>query len=55
MLVSAAAKHWNVDPASYRAQSGEVVHAATGRTMKYGALAADAAIFPNLDEDNTTF
>ena len=50
MLVSAAAKHWNVDPASCRAQSGEVLHAATGRTMKYGALAAEAARLPVPDK-----
>jgi isoquinoline 1-oxidoreductase subunit beta len=46
MLVTAAAKRWNVDPASCRAQSGEVLHAATGRSMKYGALAAEAARLP---------
>ncbi|MFZ2144255.1 MAG: molybdopterin cofactor-binding domain-containing protein, partial [Xanthobacteraceae bacterium] len=44
MLVSAAAKRWNVDPGSCRAQSGEVLHAATGRSMKYGALAAAARL-----------
>src|SRR6202051_1304203 len=43
MLVSAAAKRWNVDPASCRAQSGEVRHQLTGRSIKYGALAADGA------------
>jgi isoquinoline 1-oxidoreductase subunit beta len=43
MLVAAAAKRWNVDPASCRAQGGEVMHAATGRSIKYGDLAADAA------------
>ena len=43
MLVSAAAKRWNVDPASCRAQSGEVLHPPTGRSAKYGELAADAA------------
>src|SRR5258707_10948250 len=43
MLVAAAAKRWNVDPASCRAQSGEVLHAPTGRGFKYGELAADAA------------
>ena len=37
MLVAAAAKRWNVDPASCRAQSGEVLHAPTGRRIKYGA------------------
>ncbi len=46
LLVSAAAKRWNVDPASCRAQSGEVRHAATGRRFKYGELAADAARLP---------
>src|SRR2546425_1467588 len=46
MLVSAAAKRWNVDPASCRAQSGEVRHAPTGRRLKYGELAADAARLP---------
>jgi len=46
MLESAAAKRWNVDPASCRAQSGEVIHAPTGRRIKYGELAADAAHLP---------
>jgi isoquinoline 1-oxidoreductase beta subunit len=46
MLISAAAKRWNVDPASCHAQSGEVLHAATGRRIKYGDLAADAARIP---------
>jgi isoquinoline 1-oxidoreductase beta subunit len=43
MLVTAAAKRWNVDPASCRAQSGEVFHELTGRSAKYGDLTADAA------------
>ena len=43
MLVSAAAQRWNVDPASCRAQRAEVLHPPTGRTIKYGELAADAA------------
>src|SRR5438132_4285668 len=46
MLVSAAAKRWNVDPASCRALRGEVRHAPTGRRLKYGELAADAARMP---------
>jgi isoquinoline 1-oxidoreductase beta subunit len=46
MLVAAAAKRWNVDPTSCRAQSGEVIHAPSGRKLKYGALAADAARMP---------
>src|SRR5207237_5862183 len=46
MLVSAAAKRWNVDSASCRAQSGEVRHAPTARRLKYAALVADAAKLP---------
>src|SRR5947207_2960392 len=46
LLVSAAAKRWNVDAASCRARSGEVRHAPTGRRIKYGELAADAARLP---------
>jgi isoquinoline 1-oxidoreductase subunit beta len=46
MLVAAAAKRWNVEPASCRAQSGEVLHAPTGRRLNYGDLAADASRLP---------
>jgi isoquinoline 1-oxidoreductase subunit beta len=46
MLVAAAARRWNVDPASCRAQRGEVLHELTGRRAKYGGLAADAARMP---------
>src|SRR5207237_7394781 len=37
---------WNVDPASCHAQSGEVLHASTGRRIGYGELAAEAAHMP---------
>jgi isoquinoline 1-oxidoreductase beta subunit len=46
MLVAAAAKHWGVDPKACSAQDGEVIHAATGRRLTYGALAAEAAKIP---------
>ena len=46
MLVSAAAKRWNVNAASCRAQSGEVLHVPTGRRIKYGELAPAAARMP---------
>jgi len=46
MLIAAAAKRWNVDPTSCRAQSGQVVHGPTGRRADYGDLAVDAARMP---------
>lgn len=46
MLVSAAATRWNVDRATCHAERGEVVHAATGRRLGYGELAAEAARLP---------
>jgi isoquinoline 1-oxidoreductase beta subunit len=46
MLITAAAKRWNVDPASCGAQSGEVRHQASGRSLGYGELAAEAARMP---------
>jgi isoquinoline 1-oxidoreductase beta subunit len=46
MLVQAAARRWNVDPVTCHAQAGEVLHPATNRRLKYGALAADAAGLP---------
>jgi isoquinoline 1-oxidoreductase beta subunit len=46
MLISTAAKRWNVDPTSCRAQRGEVIHEATGRRSAYGDLAGDAARMP---------
>jgi isoquinoline 1-oxidoreductase beta subunit len=46
MLVSAAARRWDVDPASCRAQQGAVLHAPTGKSAKYAELAADAARLP---------
>ncbi len=46
MLIAAAAKRWNVDPSSCGAENGEVHHQASGRSLSYGALAADAARMP---------
>jgi isoquinoline 1-oxidoreductase subunit beta len=46
MLVEAAAKRWHVDAKTCRAQDGEVIHQPTGRKLKYGELAADAAKMP---------
>jgi isoquinoline 1-oxidoreductase beta subunit len=46
MLVAAAAKRWNVDPATCRAERGAVLHPPTERRATYGELAADAARMP---------
>ncbi len=43
MLVQAAAAQWGVDPASCTAARAAVTHAASGRTLGYGALADAAA------------
>jgi len=46
MLIAAAAKLWNVDPTSCRAERGAVIHTATRRRIGYGAVAAAAAELP---------
>ncbi|KVN39416.1 aldehyde dehydrogenase [Burkholderia stagnalis] len=46
LLVGAAAKQWNVDPAACRAENGEVLHPPSGRRASYGQLADAAAKLP---------
>ncbi len=46
MLIQAAARRWRVPIDSCRAQSGEVIHGATGRRLNYGVLASAAAALP---------
>ncbi|MEZ0496940.1 molybdopterin cofactor-binding domain-containing protein [Sphingomonas sp. IW22] len=46
MLVAAAARRWGVAPDTLTTGGGQVRHAASGRTLTYGALAADAAAMP---------
>jgi isoquinoline 1-oxidoreductase beta subunit len=46
MLIQAAAKRWHVPVGTCHAQRGEVIHAASGRRLTYGALAAAAAALP---------
>jgi isoquinoline 1-oxidoreductase beta subunit len=46
MLIQAAAKRWGVPAASCHAENGTVIHAASGRRLGYGALAAAAAALP---------
>jgi isoquinoline 1-oxidoreductase beta subunit len=54
MLVQAAAQRWSVDPASCHARSGEVIHAASGRRLSYGALVASAAELPVPAKESVT-
>ena len=42
-LIAAAAKRWNVAAAACTAANSRVTHAASARSLTYGALAADAA------------
>jgi len=46
MLVTAAAKRWNVDPSRCHAKNGVVVHGPTGGRLDYGSLVDDAAKLP---------
>ncbi|KWV52827.1 twin-arginine translocation pathway signal protein [Bradyrhizobium macuxiense] len=46
MLEAAAAKKWGVPASEVKAQNHEVVHAASGRKVGFGDLAADAAKEP---------
>jgi isoquinoline 1-oxidoreductase beta subunit len=43
MLVAAAAARWGVSASSCSVDKGVVTHASSGRTLRYGELAADAA------------
>ncbi len=46
MLVSAAAQTWGVTENSCTTDKGEVIHQASGRRLKYGALVDKAAALP---------
>jgi isoquinoline 1-oxidoreductase beta subunit len=46
MLVSAAAQTWGVADNTCSTEKGEVVHKATGRRLRYGALVDKAAALP---------
>jgi isoquinoline 1-oxidoreductase beta subunit len=46
MLVAAAASAWAVDAAECRTENGVVIHARSGRRLKYGELAERAAALP---------
>ena len=43
MLIGAAAKKWNVDPATCRTETGKVLHKSSHRTARFGELVEAAA------------
>jgi isoquinoline 1-oxidoreductase subunit beta len=45
MLVKAAAARWEVDPSSCTTKDSKVIHAASSRSLGYGALVAEAAAY----------
>jgi isoquinoline 1-oxidoreductase beta subunit len=46
MLVTAAAQQWNVAEGALTTDKGEVIHQASGRRVRYGALTQRAAALP---------
>jgi len=50
MLIAAAAARWGVQASECRAEDGQVVHTASGRSLSYGSLAEDAALLPAPDD-----
>ena len=46
MLITAAAQTWSVPESSLTTDKGEVIHQASGRRLKYGALVDRAATLP---------
>ncbi len=46
MLIAAAAKKWNVNPAEITARDSRLTHAASQKSATYGELAAAAAKMP---------
>jgi isoquinoline 1-oxidoreductase beta subunit len=49
-LIAAAAQRWNVQPSECKAENSTVTHKASGRSLDYAALVADAARI-NLDTE----
>ena len=54
MLISAAAKQWNVPASECTAADSKVIHAASGREATYGALAIKASALPVPDPTKLT-
>ncbi|HXL70166.1 MAG TPA: molybdopterin cofactor-binding domain-containing protein, partial [Rhizomicrobium sp.] len=54
MLIAAAAKKWNVNPAEITAQDSRLTHQASERSATYGSLVADAVKMPVPDPKSLT-
>src|SRR3984885_9314848 len=54
MLIAAAARKWNVNPAEITAQDSRLTHQASARSATYGSLVADAAKMPVPDPKSLT-
>jgi isoquinoline 1-oxidoreductase len=54
MLKELAAKAWSVEPASLAVENGSVVHAATKRSVAFGALTRDRKLVRTLTSDVPT-
>ncbi|HUY81210.1 MAG TPA: molybdopterin cofactor-binding domain-containing protein [Acidobacteriaceae bacterium] len=54
LMLAAAARRWGVPMSACTTSEGHVLHAATGRSLSYGELAADAAKLPLPDESSLT-
>ncbi|WP_408869847.1 xanthine dehydrogenase family protein molybdopterin-binding subunit [Gluconacetobacter tumulisoli] len=46
LLIQAAAARWSVGPETCQAEAGVIRHAASGRSLSYGEVAAAAALLP---------
>ena len=54
LLISAAARRWNVPDSECTTSAGEVIHTTTRRRLAYGALAREAAQLTPPDEKSLT-
>ena len=54
MLIAAAASQWGVSAAECATDVGACLHKASGRKLRYGQLAAKAALLPAPDPDSLT-